>query len=199
MTGSLRVIGFPNPSANYIAEASQDAKTGLGYGAIKPRFHLPRTANSSYPYLDADPMDGAEVAVDDETIKSVGKKSLDYSTVDHMAGNSTDPFYFVSGNTKLSDCFWRAENVLKEIFAFGDSMASVPQLTSRKGPSISGSGAASSYQGGGGTNYRRTGTLRGWAKSPPPSKVSAEIEGDELDEEGDIYSLSDLAKKGYLE
>jgi hypothetical protein len=60
---------------------------------------------------------------------------------------------------------------------------------------MTGYGAASPYQGGGGTNYRRTGTLQGWSKSPPPSKIAAEIEGDELDDEGDIYSLRDLAKK----
>ena len=166
---------------------------------VDPRFHLPRSANSSYPYVDEDPIANLDVEVDQESIEAVGKKSLDHSVVDHMASNSVDPFYFASGNTKLSDCFWRIESILLEVFAFGDSMASVPQLSAKKGPSSSGYTSSFPYQGGGGTNYKRTGTLRGWSKSPPPSKISAEIEGEELDEEGDIYSLSDLAKKGYLE
>ena len=199
MTGMLREAGLSSPVGSHVAAGSLDDKKGQGYGVVEPRFHLPRSANSSYPYVDEDPIAGLDIEVDDESIAAIGKKSLDHSVVDHMASKSVDPFYFASGNTKLSDCFWRTDDIIKEVFAFGDSMASVPQLSSKRGPSMSGYSAAFPYQGGGGTNYKRTGTLRGWSKSPPPSKISAEIEGEELDEEGDIYSLLDLAKKGYLE
>ena len=198
MTGTLRKAALSSFD-DLVEIGSLDDKKGMGYGVVEPKFHLPRSANTSYPYVDEDPIAGIEIEIDDETVRSVGKKSIDHTTVDHRAGNATGPFYFASGNTKLSDCFWRPENVLREVFALGDSMSPVPQLSTKKGPATSGGGSSFPYQGGGGTSYKRTGTLRGWSKSPPPSKVAAEIEGEELDEEGDIYSLVDLAKKGYLE
>ena len=195
MTTLSRKAGLPSPTGDHVAVGSRDARTGLGYGVLTPRFHKNRSANSSFPYEDPDNYDLSDVEIGDEAMKAVGTKSLDYSPVDHMAGKKNDPFYFVGGNTKLSDCFWRVEKVLLEIAAFGDSMAPIPQLNSRKGPSLTGYGAAASFPGGGGTSYRRTGSTRGYSKSPPPSKIAAEQEGSELDEEGDIYSLKDLAKK----
>jgi hypothetical protein len=172
-----------------------DSRSDLGYGTVNPRFQLPRSLNSNYPYTDDDPMVGIDVEIDDESISAVGKKSLDYSPTDHLSVNSTDPFYFVAGNTKLSDCFWRADRVLQEIAAFSDSMSSIPQLSSRKGTSLSGFGAAFPYPGGGGTNYRRTGTLQGWSKSPPPLKITDDDDLEALDKEGDTYTLEDIAKK----
>lgn len=195
MAGLSKKSGLPAPTGNHIAVGARDSRKGLGYGQLEPQFQLPRGLNSSYPYQDPDPIEDEEVEVNDASLDAVGKKSLDYSPTDHMAAGGTDPFYFVGGNTKLSDCFWRTDDVLLEIAAFSDSMAPIPQLNAKRGPSMTGYGAASPYQGGGGTNYRRTGTLQGWSKSPPPSKIAAEIEGDELDDEGDIYSLQDLAKK----
>ena len=131
--------------------------------------------------------------------KTVRKKSLNYLATDSKSAAKSDPFYFVAGSTKLSDCFWHPESVLEEIAAFSDSMVSIPQMNRGKGPSFSSRGPAFSFPGGGGSSFRRTGSLQGWSKSPPPSKVEAEIENDELDEEGDIYSLLGLAKKGHNE
>ena len=197
MTGKLRKVGLQSPTGGHVAIGALDDKKGLGYGVTDPRFHLPRSANSSYPYFEDDEM--PDVDVDDATLSAVNKKSLKYKPVDSLAAKSVDPFYFASGNTKLADCIWHTDRVIEEVNAFGDSMFPVPQLTKKKGPSQSGFTSAFPFQGGGGTSYRRTGTLRGWSKSPPLSKVAAEIEGEELEDEPYIYSLMDLAKKGYLE
>ncbi len=196
MAGQTQRQGLASPTGDHLTIGSRDARTGLGYGVVDPQFHLPRSLNGSYPYDDVDEFaDMDDVYISDDALAAVSQKSLDYNPVDHFADNGTDPFYFAGGNTKLSDCFWRLDSVLLEIAAFGDSMAAVPQLTKQKGASTSGYSAAAPFPGGGGTSYRRTGSLRGYSKAPPPSKVEAEIESCELDDEGDIYTLEDMAKK----
>ena len=194
MTASRTRSGLPSP-AGHLAVGVRDARSDLGYGTLNPKFQLPRSLNSAYPYTDPDPVDADTEEPDAETANAVKKKSLEYLPSDPMAGNKSNPFYFAGGNTKLSDCFWRTDSVLLEIAAFGDSMAAIPQLNDRRGPSMTGYGAAFPYQGGGGTNYRRTGSLRGWSKSPPPSKAEEMQHADDFSEEQDIYSLKDLAKK----
>jgi hypothetical protein len=198
MRSSLSKPGLPGPTGDHVAVGARGARTGLGYGILEPKFQLPRSLNSAYPYDDHDPyeMEVEDVEVSDDSVAAVGKKSLDYSPVDHFAAAGTDPFYFVAGNTKLSDCFSRQEKVLAEIAAFGDSMAAIPQLNQRRGPSATGYTTAFAYPGGGGSNFRRTGSFRGWSKSPPPLK--AELE-DEFPDEEDIYTLSDLVKKRQIE
>ena len=181
---------------------ARDARADLGYGTTKPKYQLPRSRNKSYPYLDPDSYEESEdleledEEIDNEDILSVRKKSLGYMSGDSLAGNKTDPLYFVGGNTKLSDCFWRTEKVLNEIAAFGDSMMSVPQAYRGKGPSLTGYGPAFPYQGGGGSSYRRIGSLRGWSQQPPPPQVALDMEDDEKEtEEEHIYTLRDLSKK----
>ena len=174
---------------------SRDARTGLGYGVLDPKFQLPRSSNSSYPYKDADQYEDAEDP-DEEEIEAIHKKALNYKAGDHFAGNKVDPLYFVAGNTKLSDCFWRTDQVLAEISAFGNSISPMPQVYKKKGPSITGYGPAFPYQGGGGSNYLRIGSLRGWSQKPPMSQIEVEMEDDEQEPEDEhIYSLRDLAKK----
>ena len=195
MPKPMRRASLPSPTDGHVSVGAYDARTGLGYGTLSPRFHKNRSANSSFPYTDPDNYDVDDVEVSDDALEAIGNKVLDYSPVDHLSAKRAEPFYFAGGNTKLSDCFWRIEKVLAEIAAFGDSMSPIPQLHSKKGTSLTGYGPATPFPGGGGTSYRRTGSTRGYSKSPPPSKVAAEQEGDEVDEEGDIYSLKDLAKK----
>jgi len=194
MAERLTRSGLPGSTSRAIVGAG-DARSDLGYGRLSPKFHLQRSLNSSFPYIDADSYADDDVSIDDDSVSAVGKKSLDYSPVDHLSAKKADPFYFAAGNTKLSDCFWRIDQVLLEIASFGDSMSPIPQLNSKKGPSLSGFSSNAPYQGAGGTNYRRTGTLRGWSKSPPPIKNVEEEELDSIDKDGDTYTLEDIAKK----
>ena len=192
-----RKVGLPTPTGKIAVTGPQDARTGLGYGIVEPRFHLNRELGKSYPYREPDNHDVDDIEIDDDSFDAVRKKSLNYKSSDSKSAAKSDPFYFVAGSTKLSDCFWRIDDVLKEIAAFSDSMSPIPQMNKGKGPSMTGYGPAFTPTGSGGSNYRRTGSLQGWSKSPPPLKVEPENENDELDEEGDIYSLLDLAKKGH--
>ena len=196
MTGQVQRQGIPSSTGAHVAVGARDARTGLGYCVVNPKLHLPRSANNSYPYRDDDEFEDLEaVDIGDDAIDAVLRKSINHLPTDHLAAKGTEPFYFAAGNTKLSDCFWRIEAILLEVAAFGDSMAAVPQLNKRKGPSLSGYSHMAAFPGAGGGNYRRTGSLQGYSKAPPPGKVAAELESDELEEEGDIYTLEDLAKK----
>lgn len=175
---------------------ARDARSDLGYGTLNPRYQLPRSSNTSYPYTDEDSIDEDEEDPEGEDVEALHKMSLNYKAGDAFADKKVDPLYFVAGNTKLSDCFWRTDEVLLEIAAFGNSVSAMPHVYKRKGPSINGYGPAFPYQGGGGSNYLRIGSLRGWAESPPMSQIEIEMEDEDHDEDEEhIYTLRDLAKK----
>lgn len=186
-------------STSYGGPTSHDARSDLGYGTTKPKFQLPRQTGEQFPYVAPDNYDLDDVQIDDETMSSASDDTIDYHKGDPYANNKNNPFYFVAGNTKLADCFWRTDKVLLEISSFGDSMTSVPHAYPRHSTSLTGFSGAGGYSGAGGTNYRRTGSLQGWSKRPPQSKVAQEDENSidiANDFEDDVfYSLQDLAKK----
>ena len=170
----------------------RDARTGLGYGVLKPTKQLPRQLGSEFPYYEEE--DSAdEEPLDDNTMSAVSTKYQTYTPSDYGRAAGSDPFYFAGGNTKLSDCFWRIDKVLQEVAAFSDSMSSVPQMSGRPAGGL-GSGAAFPYPGGGGSNFKRTGTTQGWSK-PPPMNVMQADEKEVQDQEDEILTLKDLADK----
>ena len=127
-----------NKTAKNVGEPTisrYDDRTGLGYGLTRNRFHSPRLAQGTYPYK-VDSLDDTEFD-DEESRAAINKKVVSLYINDPMAAASTDPFYFAAGNTKLSDCFFRIEKVLKEIATFSDSMAPIP-ANSRPSPPMSG-------------------------------------------------------------
>ena len=73
-------------------------------------------------------------------------------------------------------------------------MVPIAGLYKGMGPALGNSGASFPYQGGGGTNYKRTGTLQGWSHAPPENSIEAEISA-EKDEKEEIFTLKDLADK----
>ncbi len=162
---------------------SHDKRTGLGYGVHTDRFHKPRKLSSTYPYVQPDPYSDAEDEIDEEDEEAVSSKVNHRTVSDFGASGSTDSFYFVSGNTKLSDCFFHTDQVLIEVEALGDSMSPIPNLY--KGSKI-GMGSSKYATTG---NFLRTGDTHGWSKSPRPHE--------EDEDEIEIYSLEDLA--AYLE
>lgn len=186
------------PATSNSPIAGYDARSDLGYGTLKPKFQNPRSASETYPYVSPDPYAGLEDE-DEDTQAAVHKKSIDYLPTDHYAAASTDPFYFVAGNTKLADCFYRPDFVLKEIAAFGDSMSPIPQAYKGRGPSSTGYGPAFPYPGGGGTTAKRTGSFQGWSSTPPPIDFPTNEEEEEFSKEEDTYSLKDMAKKMSIE
>ena len=167
-----------------------DDRKGLGYGTLKGKFHFPRTSNSAYPYVDEDKHSEEEFE-DEDSSDAISSKSLDFIKNDPFSHKSTDSFYFVGGNTKLSDCFERPDDVLREVDALGDSMAAVPEMYKRKSGGLGSTGA--SFPSGVGS-FRRTGSKRGYFSPPPRVK-----DDDESREEDDsIENLEDFFKKQSL-
>ena len=136
--------------------APHDARTDTGYGKLNPDKQLPRQQNSVYPYLTPDQYDLEDVedVEEDERIRS---KSVSYVTNDPYAGSAVNPFYFVGGNTKLSDCFERPDEVLLEISAMQSSMG----------------------------NFKRTGSQRGYTSPPPPSKIAVQLDAERNPDDGE--------------
>jgi len=184
----------PRPNDHWTISGARDAKTGLGYGILEPDKQLPRQLGAEFPYYEKeDSVDDEDL--DPESAEAVQKKyPADYRPSDFLGAAGNNPFYFVGGNTKLSDCFWKPGKVLKEIAAFSDSMVPIGGYYKGMGSSMGGSGASFPYQGGGGSNYKRTGTNQGWSHAPPETQLQAE-ESAEQDEEEEILTLKDLANK----
>lgn len=192
MSGPLTSTG-KTPHDNWTTSAGRDARTGLGYGVLNPKTQLPRQMSPEFPYTRQE--DTGDEDFDEESTDAVAKKYSQHVPSDFLRAAGSQPFYFVGGNTKLSDCFWRTEYVLQEIATFSDSMSPLGNAYGKgKGPSIGGSGASFPYQGGGGTNYKRTGTTRGWSHSPPESHLQSDLSA-EKDESEEIFTLKDLADK----
>jgi len=173
------------------AHVPQDGRTDLGYGRTKAKFHKSRSAGSLYPYIELPDLDEYD---DDDTEAAIKSKTPLIFKTDPFASKGTDKFYFVGGNTKLSDCFERPDDVLKEIHAMGDSMSPVPSLYKGKTSTSTGRAAGASFPAGVGS-YRRTGTKKGYSSAPPKYKIDIEDIPNEEEEDEPIMSLNDLSSK----
>lgn len=182
-------------TSNWTVSGGRDARKGLGYGVLEPQYQLPRQSGDIYPYVE--PPEEVDAEVDDESLEAVGKKSPNYVGSDFGAGAGVNPFYFAAGNTKLSDCFWKSDNVLQEMKVYEISMVPIPNLYKGMGPSLGGSGATQPVRGMG-SNAKQTGTVQGWSHAPPLTKMQAD-EKEEIDFEDEIFTLKDLANKKSIE
>lgn len=138
-----------------------DAMTDKGYGN-SGNFQKQRSRNASYPYIKEPQGDFDIDDVDPEVKKRLKKKiSNPTSKSDFFADLGTDKFYFVGGNTKLSDCFENPGFVLEKIVSYARMFNPVPALN--KGAKATG---GSSFPNGVG-NFKRIGMKSGWASAPP--------------------------------
>ena len=97
-----------------------------GYGNFG-RLHKSRTQNSEFPYLDDDNHENVDDDLDDKIKKRVkNKTNSSVGKSDFMA--TRDKFYFVAGNTKLSDCFVNPGKVLVEVISYARMFNPVPAL-----------------------------------------------------------------------
>jgi len=170
------------------AANGHDDNKGLGYGQIKNVHHKPRKSNNSYPYRDPD-IEDLEDFSDEESEKAVASKTLKVFKTDPLDYKSADSFYYVAGNTKLSDCFERIDSVLEEVNALSDSMFSVPGMYKTKKKTNLGRSGASFPSGV--SSYKRTGTKRGYFSSPPRLK----IDDNSREEDQPVENLLDLSDK----
>ena len=180
------------PKDNWTISGARDARTGLGYGILNPKTQFPRQMGGEFPYIEQE--DSGDEDFDEKSTDAVSKKYQSHVPSDFLRAAGSEPFYFVAGNTKLSDCFWNPGKVLNEIAAFSNSMVPLPSLYKKPGPGLSASGPSFIYPGGGGSNFKRTGTLQGWSHAPPEMWLQADISADE-DESEEILTLKDLADK----
>lgn len=165
-----------------------DDRKGLGYGVLDGGFHSSRQSQSTYPYK-VDNLEDTDFE-DEETAMAINQKVASLYVNDPMAAAGTDKFYFAGGNTKLSDCFFRIDKVLKEVAVFSDSMSPVP-VTNRPSAGMSGSGA--SFPSGV-KSRPMTGSGKGYASAPPKSEIQLSMEYEEdIEPEEEFYSLKDLA------
>jgi hypothetical protein len=138
---------------------SHDARTGLGYGVVKPTgFNAPRSF-IQYPEQSLDDPE-AEEDIDDDTYEAVLGKIAAYNPVDPYAKYKTDPFYYAAGNNKL-----RESDVAKGISPFPN------MYKNRTQTGFGGAGEALPHGGptyGFRTRIRPTGTKHGFSKSPAP-------------------------------
>jgi len=103
-----------------------DARTGLGYGQVQQTGrNAPRSAQGQFPYFEppTDDHEGMdEEEMDSELVAAVVARILgDVQVTDPYAASGTDPFYYVAGNTKLSEDSNRMHPV-------GNSMAPFPRM-----------------------------------------------------------------------
>tara|TARA_Y100000310_G_scaffold295461_1_gene326823 strand:- start:2043 stop:2678 length:636 start_codon:yes stop_codon:yes gene_type:complete len=162
-----------------------DAKKGLGYGVVEPTgFNRPRNAPANFPYLDPDPyaegdLNLSDVLSDDELDTFVTKINRGYLPSDFLA--AADPFYFVAGNTPL--------NVHESAAQADNTDPDPPPYHGRKHGPLFRAGAAFPYPGGGGTSYKRTGTVSGFSHSPPPLAIDPGLG------QYAVYNLRDMPDK----
>ena len=156
--------------------APHDARTGLGYGVLKPTgFNAPR---SFIQYPENTPEDlEAEEDIDSETYAAVLDKILSYVPGDPYAKNKTDPFYYAAGNNKLSEL-----SVAKGISPF-------PKMyKNRTSTGFGGSGESLPHGGPTDafrTRIRPTGTKKGYSQKPQPISKLYDVTGPE-------YTLEDI-------
>ena len=156
----LRVSNFPNSHA--------DSRNDLGYGRSSLHFSKPRPMASSYPYTKYEEV---VADVDEEDIEMVSDKTRPPRKYD--ASPHADPFYYVAGNTKLSE------------IRSSTSISPFPSIyKEREGHLGTSTGPYQSRQYGFKPDGLDTGVSNDWAS----------YSRDEENEE-DIYHLEDVAEK----
>lgn len=166
-----------------------DSRNDLGYGRTSDKFHKPRAMGGAYPYQEKSDFDTDVDWEDQDTHDAIGTKVKNHQKTDPFSKKSVNPFYFAAGNTKLSDCFYRTDDVLKEVHSLSNSLVPIPgMIKNRKnfsGGSRTSSGTISNQ------NFRRTGSEKGYSSSPPEIKYDKNVN----DDDEVIFNLEDLVKK----
>jgi len=173
-------------------EARLDDKRGTGYGTDAGRFSH-RLSNSNFPYND---FDDDEFFEEEDLETQIHQKKIINKTSPYAASGwgdkaKVDKRYFVAGNTKLSDCFFRTDKILLEIEIFNNSLVPIPGLY-KKSSMVKGSGP---FLPAGIGSYKRTGTKKGYASSPPEYKIDFDLHGDNEEdiEDDEVLTLRDIA------
>jgi hypothetical protein len=171
-----------------------DDRLGLGYGQLQQRFHKPKISAQTFPFHAEEELEEEESDYPSENSQiAVKSKVGDFQPNDFLAYKKANRLYYAGAATQLAACFSRPDAVLVEIGGIGRGIVPIPGLyQSLDGPALGGySVAPVSFDE---RPYKRTGTERGWATTPPESKIEAEIEYEEDDPKEEFYTLDGLSK-----
>jgi|TARA_Y100000310_G_C20631594_1_gene788938 hypothetical protein len=171
-----------------------DDRLGLGYGQLQQKFHEPMVSAQTFPFPADEDLGDDEDDYPGENSQGAVKSKVDYfQPNDFLAYKKANRLYYAGASTKLAACFFRPDEILLEIGATGKSIVPIPGLyKNRTGPAVGGySTAPVSFDE---RPYKRTGTTRGWAATPPESAVEAEIEYEEDEPTEEFFDLKSLAK-----
>ena len=131
-----------------------------------------------------------DVEVDEESLEAVARMTTTFSDMDPFAVRKSNPFYYSAGNLKLSDCFWKTDQVISEIESMGTSMSPVPGLHRGRnvmmGAMASG-GAHAQYLTP--SSFSRTGSTYGWSHPPGPTDGDGDPEEEKIETLQDLISL----------
>ena len=154
-------------SKNYFPNSHLDSRNDLGYGRSSLRFSEPRTSGDGFPYTKVTTSDADIEEEDIEMVSDKMRQPRDYDAIPHH-----DPFYYVAGNSKLSEMA-------------SSSMSPFPNMyRNRDGHVGSSVSPYPSHGFGFKPDALRTDGSSDWAS----------YEWDE-DNEEDIYNLEDVAEK----
>jgi len=158
-------------------KSNYDDRKGLGYGTLDPEFHLPKMQHDTFPYVTPDQHEEIEDQIeDDELDQFVQKTNLGYHITDFMSGRKNNPFFFVAGNTKLSE---------------SKTMVPKPDLYKKREVALGGT-TSGNYHAGSVYPSRTAGTIsygtkHGYSSGPPPMNVGIE--------EIPAYNIEDIPSK----
>lgn len=181
-----------------------DARIGLGYGLLgKSGRYNSRQFNAVYPYTQ-NLTDFEDEAQDEEDIEfelgqAISARTLsDIIPTDSMASRGTDPFYFVGGNTRLSDSFWRVVhenefilmNETNSDMPAGNSLVPYPRMYKHMtfGQQVSPVRSYGPALGFSSPVASPSGTKKGWSRSTL-SLTQAIDQADHVEETGKGYDI----------
>ena len=169
---------LPQPQSYRQGVGSYDDKAGLGYSPVKSsgRFE-PRQLQGDFPYIDPDPyseLDDEEALELYDIDAFVTAVNMGYRPSDYLSAAGNDPFYFVAGNTKLSE------------LTVSKGISPMPDLYKKRQASAGGGASpANTHQPTFRTrkNTQPTGTKYGFSRAPKPMDIV---------EPENAYSLDDI-------
>jgi len=133
-----------------------DSRIGLGYGTYD-KFHKPKSASSSFPYIEDDYEDDDEIFYDEQFLLKMINKIGDLK--------SNDPLSYKSADSGSQKDFMSKMNTIGEVTTH---MSPIPNLYKNKS-AVSGGTASPTSKGfiGYSEKTKPTGSKKGWSNSPP--------------------------------
>lgn len=184
---------IPNSAPRAISAAGDDRR-GLGYGLIQQRFHKPRSSASTFPFVQEDQLeDEDDFEIDEETLASVGSKTLKLQKNDPSSPQNIDTLYYVGTATKLRACFERPDDVLEEIGHIAKGAVPIPRFYKKGFTEQAVDGYSTTLASFSASPRKKTRIKKGLTTIHPKRKIEVDQEHDLDSKSYEFFNLSDLA------